>query len=121
MFQHDIADRNVERLLGVAYKPEPIDPAFLLETQEKLLAAARDERRTQQASPADTAKLLRIRRRMGWAMAAAAAVAGYLLASYAHWTPQPQHAQKQIGLPWFGAQLKDQKDPPRGIANGAIG
>src|SRR5262245_14142784 len=121
MTQHDIADRNIERLLGVAYKPEPIDPAFLLETEEKLLAAARDERRTQQSSPADTAKLRRIRRRMGWVMAAAAAVTGYLLASYAHWTPEPQHAQKQMGLPLFGGRLKDQADPPRGIANGAIG
>src|SRR5262245_2142238 len=83
MTQHDIADRNIERLLGVAYKPEPIDPAFLLETEEKLLAAARDERRTQQASPDDAAKLLRIRRRLGWAMAAAAAVLGVLLVQYA--------------------------------------
>src|SRR5437867_4585248 len=98
MTHHDIADRNVERLLGVAYKPEPIDPAFLLETEEKLLAAARDERRSQQTSPADTAKLLRIRRRMGWAMAAAAAVAAYLLGCYVHWTPEPRQAQEQIGL-----------------------
>ena len=83
MSSHDIADRNVERLLGTAYKPEPIDPAFVLETEEKLLAAARDERRTLQTSPADAAKLLRLRRRLSWAMSAAAMVAVCLLGYYA--------------------------------------
>src|SRR5262249_35580704 len=75
MTQHDIADQNVERLLGVAYKPEPIDPAFLLETEEKLLAAAQHAAEAETPAPADSAKLLRIRRRLSWAMAAAAAVA----------------------------------------------
>src|SRR5262245_27246848 len=75
MTQHDIADQNVERLLGVAYKPEPIDPAFLVETEEKLLAAGQHAAATEAPTQADSAKLLRIRRRLSWAMAAAAAVA----------------------------------------------
>ena len=51
MSHHDIADQNVERLLVAAYKPEPIDPAFVLETEEKLLSAARVEAASRQLSP----------------------------------------------------------------------
>lgn len=84
MSHHDIADQNVERLLVSAYKPEPIDPAFVLETEEKLLNAARTESspRASLRGMEPDAKLLRIRRRLTWAMVAAAAVSAILLSWY---------------------------------------
>ena len=91
MTSHDIADRNVERLLGVAYKPEPIDPAFLLETEEKLRAAAEHAAAAQPPAPADAAKVLRIRRRLSWAMAAAAALAVCAISWYVSRPTAPRH------------------------------
>jgi len=88
MSHHDIADRNVERLLGAAYRPEPIDPAFVLETEEKLLCGARAEAAIHQVSSAEVARLMRIRGRMSLAMAAAAAVAAFLVGWYASSGPR---------------------------------
>lgn len=74
----DVADRNVERLLTTAYRPEVIDPGFIQETQDKLLAAARNlaEARKQSAPPAAPARdYSRLRLKLGWAMGLAAALA----------------------------------------------
>ncbi|MCI0684634.1 MAG: FecR domain-containing protein, partial [Gemmataceae bacterium] len=87
MSQHDIADQNVERLLVAAYRPEPIDPAFVLETEEKLLTAARTESSARASLRAvgvePDANLMRIRRRLSWAMIAATVAAVTLLSFYA--------------------------------------
>src|SRR5688572_22228778 len=110
---HDIADHNIERLLGHAYKPEPIDPAFLLETEEKLLTAARTAAHAPQPVPADP-KILRLRRRMSWAMVAAAAVVGFMLVRYAQWTPEPR--ERQIGTSFHASKAKPiSEDVPTGF------
>ncbi len=101
MTPQDIADRNVERLLEVAYKPEPVDPAFVRETEEKLLAAARLQAERLQPVPADTAKLARVRRRLSWAMAAAAAVIVVLLIGYSQRSTEPARKPLETAsLPW---------------------
>src|SRR5262245_53561333 len=92
-----IAEQNVERLLSAAYRPEPVDPGFRQETEDKLLALARElaakRPAAQQAAlaassaPANAApsplasrpsspdpSLTRLRVRLGWAMGLAAAL-----------------------------------------------
>jgi ferric-dicitrate binding protein FerR (iron transport regulator) len=85
MQPHDIGDQNVERLVGAAYKPEQPDPAFVNQLHARLQAAARAMVPARVAPrPAPEAERLdRLRRRLGWAMAAAAAVVGVGLLVYA--------------------------------------
>ena len=63
MAANDIAERNIERLISEAYRPEPVDPAFIAETEEKLLAAARETVVRVTAQPVETPRVLRLRRR----------------------------------------------------------
>src|SRR5262245_54090942 len=89
MSHHDIADQNVERLLVAAYRPEPIDPAFVVETEEKLLKAAQTESssRASLLKMEPDARLSRIRRRLSWVMIAAAVSAAFLLGWYVSLPP----------------------------------
>lgn len=80
MRDQDIGDLNVERLLGSAYKPEPVDAAFAAEVTGAMCAAAR----ASASSTDEDAKLLVLRKRLGWAMGLAASVAACFLAYYAH-------------------------------------
>src|SRR5438270_880625 len=79
-----VADRNVERLLGEAYKPEVPDPAFVRQIQETLAATARDLAPTRGQSPREPAAVASRGPRPGtfnWGRfyAAAAAVSGVAL------------------------------------------
>ena len=69
----DVGDRNVERLLGAAYKPEDVDPEFARTLTGKLCAAARTLAATR--TPTDDERRRILRRRLGWAMGLAASVA----------------------------------------------
>ena len=54
MPSRDIGDRNVERLLCDAYRPETIDPAFALETLKMLQAAAHEMAASKPVAPPRT-------------------------------------------------------------------
>src|SRR5437899_3118837 len=94
MTSHDIADHNVERLLGVAYKPEPIDPAFTREMEERLLTAARADRVALEPDPIATAKLRLLRVRLSIAMATAAMLIIGLVSWYARVPSSTQRARE---------------------------
>src|SRR5262245_14220991 len=84
----DIAERNLERLLGTAYQPESADPVFVQAVEEYLCDVARDLATKREQSPAadilpigdasTPAKtpdhVRRLRRRFGWVMAIAASL-----------------------------------------------
>src|SRR5262249_48340367 len=88
MQPHDVGDMNVERLVGASYKPEVPDRDFVqglharMQAEAKTLAAARAPARP------DPDQLQRLRRRLGWAMAAAAVVAGVTLVLHAANRPE---------------------------------
>src|SRR5262245_17278043 len=69
----DVAERNVERLLEEAYRPEVPDPAFVQRVRERMAAAA-DRTRSSRRLP--------VNRRALFVLAAAAAVAGLALLSH---------------------------------------
>jgi ferric-dicitrate binding protein FerR (iron transport regulator)/tetratricopeptide (TPR) repeat protein len=80
----DVGELNVERLLGAAYQPENPDPCFARELTERLCAAARPPAaRAAVKAPAEDERLRTVRRRLTWAMAAAACVATVALVLYA--------------------------------------
>jgi len=83
----DVGDRNVERLLGAAYKPEDIDADFARVLTGKLCSVARDlaAERTPTATPTVTEERRRavLHQRLGWAMGLAASVAAVALFLYA--------------------------------------
>ena len=85
MQPHDIGDQNVERLVGASYKPESPDLAFVQRLQTRLQAAAR----SMAPLTSEAQRLLKLRRRLGWSMAAAAAVAGVALLLHALDRPGP--------------------------------
>src|SRR5262245_54240513 len=70
----DVGERNVERLLDTAYRPEIADPEFVRRTHARLLAEARTA--AQARLKVRTPSAARLRR--FWALAAAAALAGLL-------------------------------------------
>src|SRR5262245_60686845 len=77
----DIAERNLERLLNSAYRPEAADPHFAQSVTEYLCDVAKEEAAKRapaapapQTSPAEDARLRRLRRRFGWGMAIAASI-----------------------------------------------
>ncbi|MFO0966600.1 MAG: FecR family protein [Gemmataceae bacterium] len=77
---HDIADKNIERLVTAAYRPEALDPGFVKETEDKLRVCARELAQARQqtdplSAPAPAPALRRLRARLGWAMTAAAVLA----------------------------------------------
>ncbi len=76
----DVAERNMERLLGKAYKPEAPDPDFVRGVRERMRLAARQR---SQAAPAPR------RRRILWAVAAAALVGLALFLSRFMPSPPP--------------------------------
>lgn len=93
---HDIGDKNVERLLAEAYRPVGIDPGFVQETQDKLLAAAQElacaRQQVVSLTPARPARdYTTVRRRLGWAMGLAAALACVYLVNRAS-----QHQAKTL-------------------------
>jgi len=86
MSHHDIAEQNIGRLVSAAYRPEEVDPEFAQSLQDYLcgMAAELAEKRALPPQPnADQVKYRRLRRRLGWAMAAAACVAILALVLYA--------------------------------------
>src|SRR5712692_9928695 len=87
----DVGDRNVERLLGAAYKPEDVDADFARSLTGKLCAAAR-------ALAADDPRRV-LRRRLGWTMGLAASVAVVALVFYA--------AERRASLPHNSAAHRD--------------
>src|SRR4051812_26473888 len=82
MHDHDIGDVNVERLLGTAYNPEAVDPAFVKQIEEEMCAAALAGCQAQILPKEEPGQRI-IRRRLGWAMALAASVAACFLVYYA--------------------------------------
>jgi tetratricopeptide (TPR) repeat protein len=125
MAANDIVERNIERLISEAYRPEPVDPAFIAETEEKLLAAARETIVRVTPQPAEAPRLLRIRRRLSIAMSAAAALAACWVAYYAAtrgpvpFDPRP-HTKDVAALPrdlkgnpFLGQTAKPRPQAPR--------
>src|SRR5438876_4749076 len=107
----DVSEQNVERLLA-AYKPEAPDPAYIERVTEGLLAAA-----AKHAEVRAPERLLRLRRRFGWAFAVAAAVTGVALVLHALNQPpgarQPEAVQDRPRL----AEARDfvQADSVKGL------
>jgi ferric-dicitrate binding protein FerR (iron transport regulator)/tetratricopeptide (TPR) repeat protein len=83
MTSHDIGDSNVERLIGAAYKPELPDPKFVQTVSARMQAAAQAMTARAPAPTPREEQLRTTRRRLGWAMATAAAAAGIVLALHA--------------------------------------
>jgi hypothetical protein len=73
-----IGDQNVERLLGQASRLEAPDAEFVRRVEDRLLDTARELARARAAQPND-GDLRQLRRRLGWAMATAAAVSAVAL------------------------------------------
>src|SRR5262245_48335713 len=79
-----VGDRNVERLVREAYRPEEPDAAFAERRHQRLCDAARDQAQAH-GGAAPAPNRLRLYRRIGWAVAAAAAVAGVALVLYSYY------------------------------------
>src|SRR5262245_48847480 len=102
----DIAERNLERLLNSAYRPEAADPHFVQSVTEYLCDVAKEEaaKRTPaapatQQSPAEDPRLRRLRRRFGWGMAIAASIFLSVLFLYGtNRTDPPQDPPQAKGL-----------------------
>lgn len=131
----DIADRNVERLLETAYRPEPIDPAFVAEIEEKLLAAAKGRVQQLPVLPGSNPRYRVVRRRLGWALSAVAAAALVGLVLYARERFNTPAGQRFVPNPdveitgkqarWLGevstgltARPKPEAFPPKPLATG---
>jgi hypothetical protein len=71
----DVGEKNMEGLLGKAYRPETPDPEFVRRVQEQMAIAARD--RAPRTLPRPGA-----RRRLLWVLAAAASLAGLTFLLY---------------------------------------
>jgi ferric-dicitrate binding protein FerR (iron transport regulator) len=86
--ENDIAEKNIERLLGAAYKPETPDAAFAQTVTEYLCSVGKElaEKKPGQAQ-SDAHRYRALRRRLGWGMAAAACVAICALVIYARNKP----------------------------------
>src|SRR5262245_10404774 len=114
-----IAEQNGEGLLSAAYRPDPVDPGFRQETEDKLLALGRElaakRPAAQQAAlaasslPANAApspraprpsspdpSLTRLRVRLGWAMGLAAALSCVYLSHRAHHPPGPSRTSETL-------------------------
>jgi ferric-dicitrate binding protein FerR (iron transport regulator)/tetratricopeptide (TPR) repeat protein len=84
----DVAEQNIHRLLGQAYRPEAADPAFVRRLTDRLCATAREAARARYV--VRTADALRASRRQRYgALAAAAAVAFLAVGLYALEEPGP--------------------------------
>src|SRR5437870_1115682 len=88
MQPENVGDMNVERLVGASYKPEVPDPDFVQSLHAKMQAAAQTLAASRAPARPDPDQLQRLRRRLGWAMAAAAAVAVVALALHAANRPE---------------------------------
>ncbi len=89
----DVGDRNVERLLGQAYRPELPDPDFVRRLTGRLCAAAREQARGS-AAGAEPVPFLRRRFR---ALAAVAALAALVLGLHVllQWQSRPQTGKSE--------------------------
>src|SRR5437899_1760459 len=99
MQPHDIGDSNVERLVGASYKPEPPDPAFVNSLHAQMQAAAKALAAPRAPARPDADYLQRLRRRLGWTMAAAAAVAGVALVLHASNRPERDARNRPVADP----------------------
>ncbi|HMC66121.1 MAG TPA: VIT domain-containing protein, partial [Gemmataceae bacterium] len=88
----DIGEQNVERLLS-SYKPELPDPAFIEQVTDRLCAAAEEIVRARQQPPTPE-RVLRVRRRLGWAFTVTAVAASVALVLHAR--NQWPNAEKPI-------------------------
>ncbi len=93
----DIAEQNLHGLLSKAYKPEQPDAEFAQRLQEHLCIVAKEAAQTRSLrvyQPSATgvagkdARLRSVRHRLGWLMAAAAAVVAVVLFIHAR-DPKP--------------------------------
>ncbi len=102
----DIGERNVERLLGAAYRPEDPDPQFARELTARLCATARagSTRPGPQPRP-DDERWRPVRWRLGWAMTLAACLAAVALVFYA-----VQRSAEVTSSP--SAQIDEPKEMP---------
>src|SRR5690242_20160259 len=87
----DVAEQNMERLLGKAYKPEAPDPDFVRRVRDRLAAAARERA---PSLPLPVRRPVFSRRAVG-ILVAAAALAGlafliHALTPPAAFVPDPQ-------------------------------
>jgi ferric-dicitrate binding protein FerR (iron transport regulator)/tetratricopeptide (TPR) repeat protein len=126
MRPHDIGDENVERLLGSAYRPENPDPAFLTQLNDRLQQvatelAARRNGTWQHHACRDWAWL---RRRVGWALVAAAAIVGMPVALALLESPPRGDGRREApetvelapaadGAPWAGTATQGLTASPR--------
>jgi len=93
--KRDLADQNIERLLGKAYRPEEPDPEFAARVKDAIVAAAQ-RRETDSGAGVDAADAVptwtpRMTQYVGWA-AAAALLVGLIYAIGA--TPEPTPATR---------------------------
>src|SRR5438093_6940276 len=96
MQPHDVGDMNVERLVGASYKPELPDPDFVKGLHAQMQTAAQTLAASRAPARPDPERLQRLRRRLGWAMAAAAAVAGVALVLHAANRPERPAANRLV-------------------------
>ena len=94
MTENDIAEQNIERLLGAAYRPETPDPVFAQAVTEYLCSVGKELAEKQPGkSGSDAHRYRALRRRLGWGMAAAACVAICGLVIYARNRPDKREIQ----------------------------
>src|SRR5262249_2385406 len=111
MQPHHIGDVNVERLLGASYKPEAPDAACVEGLRARVEATARALADRAPAPRPEEEHLRKVRRRLGWAMALAAAVAGVALLVRA--ADRPEAAAK--ARPGDVEETVAAPDPARGV------
>ena len=101
----DVAEQNLHGLLSKAYKPEQPDAEFAQRLQEHLCIVAKEAAQTRSLrvyQPSATgvagkdARLRSVRHRLGWLMAAAAAVVAVVLFIHARDPKQAVPAQSEV-------------------------
>src|SRR5215467_14583205 len=112
--ENDIAEQNIERLLGAAYKPENPDPVFAQTVTEYLCSVGKELAEKQPSkSGSDAHRYRSLRRRLGWGMAAAACVAICGLVIYARNRPGKREIQNVVEKLQIEPKiaLRDQEEP----------
>jgi tetratricopeptide (TPR) repeat protein len=107
--ENDIGNGNVERLLGSAYKPEGPDLEFVRNVTARVHATAQ-ELSARASGPPEEEHLRKVRRRLGWAMVAAATAAGVLLVLHAldrpTRVPMPKNSDEDVVAVQRGASIE---------------
>jgi ferric-dicitrate binding protein FerR (iron transport regulator)/tetratricopeptide (TPR) repeat protein len=115
---HDVAEQNLRRLLGQAYRPEAPDAAFARQLTARLWDVARDTAATRRP-PAAPDALRASRRQRFWALAAAASLAGVAFGLHTLTEP-PAPAPRPAG-PQVTRRLAGARQHPPAVAPQAEG